>query len=85
MSKVSIRRIPATHDPAGSPVSDTQCRDITEHNGACANHGALANVDAVLNAGVKINVNHTYALKDAAQAHRDLEARKTTGSIVLLP
>ena len=34
---------------------------------------------------VKINVNHTYALKDAEQAHRDLEARKTTGSIVLLP
>ena len=33
---------------------------------------------------VKINVNHTYALKDAAQAHRDLEGRKTTGSIVLL-
>lgn len=27
----------------------------------------------------------TYALKDAAQAHRDLEARRTTGSIVLLP
>lgn len=27
----------------------------------------------------------TYALKDAAQAHRDLEARKTTGSIVLVP
>jgi len=34
---------------------------------------------------VKINVNHTYPLKDAAQAHRDLEARKTTGSIVLVP
>ena len=34
---------------------------------------------------VKINVNHTYPLKDAAQAHRDLEGRKTTGSIVLLP
>jgi NADPH2:quinone reductase len=27
----------------------------------------------------------TYALKDAAQAHRDLEARKTTGSTILLP
>ena len=27
----------------------------------------------------------TYPLKDAAQAHRDLEARKTTGSIVLMP
>ena len=26
-----------------------------------------------------------YALKDAAQAHRDLEARKTTGCSVLLP
>jgi NADPH2:quinone reductase len=34
---------------------------------------------------VRIAVNHTYALKDAAQAHRDLEGRKTTGSIVLLP
>ncbi len=34
---------------------------------------------------VKIEVNQTYALKDAAQAHRDLEARKTTGSTVLLP
>jgi NADPH2:quinone reductase len=41
--------------------------------------------DVVSKGVVKINVNHTYALKDAAQAHRDLEGRKTTGSIVLLP
>jgi len=34
---------------------------------------------------VKIPVNQKYALKDAQQAHRDLEARKTTGSTVLLP
>jgi NADPH2:quinone reductase len=34
---------------------------------------------------VKIPVNQKYALKDAAQAHRDLEARKTTGSTILLP
>jgi NADPH2:quinone reductase len=34
---------------------------------------------------VRIAVNQTYALKDAAQAHRDLEARKTTGSTILLP
>ena len=33
---------------------------------------------------VKISVNQTYPLKDAAQAHRDLEARKTTGSTVLM-
>jgi len=41
--------------------------------------------DVVSKGAVTINVNHTYALKDAAQAHRDLEARKTTGSIVLMP
>jgi NADPH:quinone reductase len=34
---------------------------------------------------VKIEVNHTYALKAAVQAHKDLEGRKTTGSVVLLP
>ncbi|HEX6735766.1 MAG TPA: quinone oxidoreductase [Azonexus sp.] len=34
---------------------------------------------------VRIEVNQTYALADAAQAHRDLEARKTTGSTILLP
>ena len=39
--------------------------------------------DVVLSGKVKISVNQTYALKDAAQAHRDLEARKTTGSTVL--
>ncbi|MBE9555505.1 MAG: quinone oxidoreductase, partial [Proteobacteria bacterium] len=35
--------------------------------------------------GLKVEINQTYALKDAAQAHRDLEARKTTGSTILLP
>ena len=39
--------------------------------------------DLVLHGAVKLHVNQTYALKDAAQAHRDLEARKTTGSTVL--
>jgi NADPH2:quinone reductase len=34
---------------------------------------------------VKIPVNQKYALKDAQQAHRDLEGRKTTGSSILLP
>jgi NADPH2:quinone reductase len=41
--------------------------------------------DMVGRGTVKIEVNQTYALKDAVQAHRDLEARKTTGSTVLLP
>jgi len=34
---------------------------------------------------VKIAINQTYPLREAAQAHRDLEGRKTTGSTVLLP
>lgn len=34
---------------------------------------------------LKININQRYALRDAAEAHRDLEARKTTGSTILLP
>ena len=41
--------------------------------------------DLVLSGKVKINPRQTYALKDAAQAHRDLEGRKTTGSTVLVP
>ncbi|RMD62088.1 MAG: quinone oxidoreductase [Alphaproteobacteria bacterium] len=39
----------------------------------------------VLSGAVKIEINQTYPLKDAAQAHRDLEARRTTGSTILLP
>jgi len=43
-----------------------------------------ADLFSVVGSGkVKIHVNQTYPLKDAAQAHRDLEARKTTGSTVL--
>ncbi len=34
---------------------------------------------------LRIEINQSYALADAARAHRDLEARKTTGSTVLIP
>jgi NADPH:quinone reductase len=34
---------------------------------------------------VKIRIDQRYALKDVAQAHRDLEARKTTGCSILIP
>jgi NADPH2:quinone reductase len=34
---------------------------------------------------VRIEIGQTYALADAATAHRDLEARRTTGSTILLP
>ncbi|MFI6998589.1 quinone oxidoreductase family protein [Nocardia sp. NPDC050175] len=42
-------------------------------------------LNAIANGTVQIRVGATYPLADAEQAHRDLEARKTTGSIVLLP
>jgi NADPH2:quinone reductase len=41
--------------------------------------------DVVKSGKVRIEIGQRYPLKDAAQAHRDLEARKTTGSTILLP
>jgi NADPH2:quinone reductase len=41
--------------------------------------------EMVTSGRLKIEINQRYALKDAQQAHRDLEARKTTGSTILLP
>jgi NADPH2:quinone reductase len=41
--------------------------------------------DVVLKGAVKIQVNQTFPLKDAAAAHIALESRKTTGSTVLIP
>jgi NADPH2:quinone reductase len=39
----------------------------------------------LLDGTIHVPVGQRYALRDAAEAHRDLEARKTTGSTVLLP
>lgn len=39
----------------------------------------------VKSGAVKIEINQTYPLKNAAKAHRDLESRKTTGSTILIP
>ncbi|MEZ5826087.1 MAG: quinone oxidoreductase [Geminicoccaceae bacterium] len=53
----------------------------TEELRACA-----ADVMDVVGSGdVKIEVNQTFALKDARAAHEALEGRKTTGATVLLP
>jgi NADPH2:quinone reductase len=40
---------------------------------------------AVKSKAVRVRIGQTYRLADAAEAHRDLEARRTTGSTVLLP
>ncbi len=41
--------------------------------------------DIVKSGKVRIEINQRYPLKEAVQAHRDLESRKTTGSTVLTP
>ena len=41
--------------------------------------------NVVESGAVKVDINQRYELKDTAQAHRDLEARKTTGSTIILP
>lgn len=41
--------------------------------------------EVVEKGAVQIEIHQTYALSDVAQAHRDLEARKTSGSTILLP
>lgn len=47
--------------------------------------GARLLFEAVASGAIKVQVNHTYKLADAAEAHRALEGRQTTGSVVLLP
>jgi NADPH2:quinone reductase len=43
-------------------------------------------VMGMISAGkLKLRIEHVYALKDAQQAHRDLEDRKTTGKLLLIP
>jgi NADPH2:quinone reductase len=46
---------------------------------------ASALFDVVNRGVVKIQIGHRYPLKDAAEAHRDLQARKTTGATILIP
>lgn len=39
----------------------------------------------VADGSLKLRIEHTYPLTDAAQAHRDLESRRTTGKLILIP
>ncbi len=47
--------------------------------------GAAALFRVLLAGAVRVEVSRTYPLREAAQAHRDLETRQTTASLVLLP
>jgi NADPH2:quinone reductase len=41
--------------------------------------------DVIREGKVKVEIRHTYPVSDAAQVHRDLEGRRTVGSIVMIP
>jgi len=46
----------------------------------------VADLFAMVSSGkIRIEITQSYPLRDAPQAHRDVEARRTTGSIVLIP
>ena len=62
------------------PGLSTYIRDIETMRTAAAELFEL-----VMRGALKVEIGSTYALKDAAIAHRDLEARKSTGSLLLLP
>lgn len=57
--------------------------NYTQDNGEY--HHAIKQVFSLVEQGIlSVEIGQTYALENAAQAHRDLEARKTTGATVLL-
>ena len=65
-------------------------REITADANGSYRVGNLPIGDYKVTAGgetrtVKVSIGQTYPLLEAAQAHRDLEARRTTGSTLLLP
>ena len=55
------------------------------HNAAERTAGAQYVFDMFAQGIVEMTIGQRYALEDAAQAHRDLEARQTIGSSVLIP
>lgn len=55
------------------------------HNRALLEPMAADLFDRVLKGQVKIEINQKYQLENVADAHRDLESRKTTGSTILMP
>jgi len=46
---------------------------------------ATAVLTMIAKGKLKLRIEHIYPLREAQQAHRDLEARKTTGKLLLIP
>ena len=97
---LGLRGMMVTFGNASGPVPPLDLLKLSAKGGLFVTRPSLANYtasrdellgsanalfDMVGKGIVKIEINQTYALKDAANAHRDLEARKTTGSTILIP
>jgi NADPH2:quinone reductase len=85
---------------ASGPVTGVALRDLATHGSLYVTRpgaydyyrepeeraaGAARLWDMLSSGKLTVTIGQTYALTDAAQAHRDLEARRTTGSTLLLP
>ena len=62
------------------PAYSSHVADPNDYRAACDEL-----FDLVQRNVLRVDTGHSYALRDAAQAHRDLEARRTVGSSVLTP
>lgn len=94
------RGIIATFGNASGPVADFSPLLLTQKGSLFVTRPSLAHYAAtreelewrandvfnwVASGKLNVRIGGTYALKDAAQAHRDLEGRKTTGKLILKP
>jgi NADPH:quinone reductase len=85
---VSYGQASGAHDsfPDLTAKSGTLSRPVLFHYTAEHLQEMAGNVFDVVRRGViRVEVRHRYPLAAAADAHRDLEARRTTGQLVLLP
>lgn len=80
--------------PPFDPIEDGSAKSIYLHRATTKHYQtsdeirqtSAANLFAKMQSGdVRITIGHEYPLRDLPQAHRDVEARKTTGSVIFIP
>lgn len=100
LKSVGRRGLVISYGNASGPVSGVDLRALANAGSAFATRptlfdyyvdpaeraaGAARVFEMIRSGAVNVDIRQRYALADVAQAHRDLEARKTTGSTILLP
>ena len=100
LASVAKRGIVVTYGNASGPVPPFSALDLLRAGSVFVTRPTLADYcgtveelrasaarlfELMLSGAVQIQIGSRYPLEQAAEAHRALEARKTTGSTVLLP